>query len=78
MVIESGRVRASTEDMCGEGDDAEGHQTGVPDGTEKVRRSDGETGDHHQRNDGRQRTSTIAAKIITDLTRCSLIVFELI
>ena len=55
MVTERGRVRASiqsdrwnTEDACGEGDDAEGHPTGVPDGTEKVRRNHCKTGDHHQ------------------------------
>ena len=46
MVLECGRVRASiqsdlqsTEDVPGEGNDAEKHQTGVPDGTEKVRRN---------------------------------------
>ena len=45
--------------LSGEGDDAEGRHGRVPDGTEKIRRNLGETGDHHhQRNDGRRRTST--------------------
>ena len=35
------------------GENADGHQARVPDGTEDIQRNYGKVGDHHQRNGGR-------------------------
>ena len=47
------KVIDETENIRGEGNDAEGHQTSVFHGTEEVRRNYGEASDHRQQNDGR-------------------------
>ena len=45
-------IDGGTEDVRGKGDDAKRHQTGIPGGTEKIRRNCGETGDLRERDDG--------------------------